>query len=269
MNTTFRRLSGVFLVLLALAGLVVTVYSLQRVFGLKEALSPRIEAELELADESLRITNQAIDVVEAALKTASSNISTMRDALLTLAQSVHDAVPILNSLSTLTGKTLPDTITATQASLITAQTTAKTIEDILQVITRIPLMPGEPYDPEVPLYIALGQITKDLDKINPQLNAMDKDLADSKTSLAALENDIIQITQDLQLINGNLNDAVKVLSQYRNLVNRLQTRLDTLKGQIPGWIAAITIFLVFILVWIAIYQVDLLIRGYKLIRAQS
>jgi len=267
MNTTFRRLFGVFLVLLALAGLIVTVYSLQRVFGLKEALSPRIEAGLELADESLRITNQAIDVVNGTLKTASLNITSMRDALLTLAQSVHDAVPILNSLSTLTGKTLPDTITATQASLVTAQTTAKTIEDILQVITRIPLMPGEPYDPEVPLHIALGQISTDLDKINPQLDTMEKDLADSKKSLNALESDILQINQDLLRINGNLAAAVDILSQYRDLINNLQARLVTLKEQIPGWIAAITIFLVFILVWIAIYQVDLLIRGYKLIRA--
>lgn len=269
MSTFFRRLSGVFLILLALAGLGVSMYGMWRVIGLKENLIPRIGSGLDLVRESLTTTNQALNVVDSTLETVSKNISTMRDALQTLAQSVHDANPTLESLSTLTGKTLPDTITATQASLVTAQTTAKTIEDILSLITRIPLMPGDPYNPEVPLYISLGQVATDLDKIQPQLKTMEKNLVDSSASLSSLESGILQVSQDLLKINTNLSDARQVVIQYRDLIKKLQNSLDSLEMQIPGWISIFTGFLIFILFWIVVYQVDLFIRGIKLIRTEG
>jgi uncharacterized phage infection (PIP) family protein YhgE len=269
MSATFRRLSGGLLVLLALAGLIVTIYSLQSVLKIGEVLSPKIESGFEMATHSLELTSQALDVVEETLNTTSLNLTSMRAALLTLAQSVHDASPILDSLSTITGETLPDTITATQTSLATAQTTAKTIEDFLRVITSIPLMPGEPYNPKVPLHTALGQISADLNEINPQLAEMDENLGEARTNLKALESDIVKINLELLWISEKLPAAVETTRQFSELVSDLQARLEALKSQVPGWIAAGTAFLVFILAWIAIYQVDLLVRGYRLIRLKA
>jgi methyl-accepting chemotaxis protein len=269
MSATFRRLSGGFLILLAFAGLIVTIYSLQYVLRLENMLSPKIETGFEMAGETLDLTLQALETVEGTLQTTSLNITSMRAALLTLAQSVHDASPILTSLSTVTGETLPDTITATQTSLATAQTTAKTIEDLLRLITSIPLMPGEPYNPRIPLHTSLGQIAADLNKINPQLAEMDKNLGEAKTNLKALESDIVKINLELLWITDQLTTAVEVTRQYGKLVSDLQARLETLKSQVPGWIAGISAFLVFILAWLAIYQIDLLIRGYRLVRLKE
>jgi methyl-accepting chemotaxis protein len=266
MPTILRRLFGGFLILLALAGLIATIYSLQGITQLKNALIPKIEAGFEVADQTLDLTTQALDVIEKTLQTTSLNVTSMRAALLTLAQSVHDTSPILESLSTVTGETLPDTITATQTSLVTAQTTAKTIEDLLRLITSIPLMPGDPYNPRVPLYTALGQISNNLNEINPKLLEMKQNLGEAETNLTDLEGDILKIDQDLLQINENLSASIEITRQYRELTQDLQTRLDTLKSQVPGWIAAGTAFLIFILAWVAVYQVDLLIRGYRLIR---
>ena len=269
MSATSRKLLGGFLVLLAIAGLIVTIYSLQSLLKVDEVLSPKIESGFEMAGHSLELTTQALDVVEETLNTTSLNITSMRAALLTMAQSVHDASPILGSLSKVTGETLPDTITATQASLETAQTTAKTIEDFFRVITSIPLMPGEPYNPKVPLDTALGQISADLSEINPQLAEMDENLGEAQTNLKALESDLVKINLELLWINEKLTAAVEVIDQYRDLIEDLQEGLDRLKSQVPGWIAAGTAFLVFILAWVAIYQVDLMVRGYRLIRLKA
>jgi len=269
MSTFLKRLFGIFLVLLALAGLILSIYGFWRISGLKETLIPKVESWFQLVDDTLNTTNQALDVVESTLGTVSSNISSIQDALLTLAQSFHGVDPLLDSLSTLTGKTLPDTLTSTHTSLVTAQTTAKTIEDILSLITRIPLMPGDPYNPEVPLYTSLGQVASDLDKIQPQLKIMDQELVNSKTNLSGLESDITQVSQDLMQINRNLASAVDTVNQYRELTNKLQTRLNDLRAQIPGWISIAIIFLAFILFWIAVYQVDLFFRGIKLIRLKG
>ena len=269
MSTFFRRPSGVVLILLALAGLIVSMYGMWRVIGLKENLIPKIESGLDLVRESLNTTNQALNVVDSTLETVSQNITTMRDALQALAQSIHDASPTFGSLSTLAGKTLPDTLTATQASLVTAQTTAKTIEDILSAITRIPLMPGEPYNPEVPLYVSLGQVASDLDEIQPQLKTMQQDLVESKMDLYALESDTLKVSEDLLKINTNLADAEQVVNQYQELIKKLQTSLDAVEMQIPGVISISTGFLIFILFWIVLYQFDLFLRGIKLIRAKE
>lgn len=269
MSTFLRRIFGILLALLALAGLIVTIYSLVQVVGSKEKLLVKVESGFALAEDALNTTNLSLDVVDSSLETGKTNISSMRDALLTLSQSIHDAAPILSSLSTLTGRTFPDTITATQASMTTAQTTAKSIEDILNLISRIPLMPGGPYNPEVPLYIALGQVADELGKVQPQLKTMEQDLVESKMDLFSLENDILNISQDLLLVNDNLTQAGKVVSQYRDLAKRLQAQLDSLKSQIPGWITIAVLFVSFILVWIAIFQIDLFIRAIKFIRSKE
>ncbi len=269
MPTSYRRFFGIILVVLALAGLSISAVSIYGLSQLKGLLIPKLESGLELVDEALVTTDQALDVLASTLKTVNINVSKMREALITIGQSVHDAVPILTSLSTLTGETLPDTISATQASLTTAQTTAKTIEDILRVISRIPLMPGEPYNPEVPLNTSLGQVAADLDKIKPQMVTIEQDLKDSKTNLSGLEADIIQVSLDLLLIKNDLDAATEVINQYHALIDKVQIRLDSLRTQIPNWISVLIGFLLFLLAWVVIYQVDLLVRGIKLIRVKG
>jgi hypothetical protein len=269
MSIFYRRLSGIFLVILSLVGLSISAFSLWGLSQLKGSIVPKIESGLDLVDEALVTTDQALNVLDSTLKTVNINVTKMREALDTLGQAVHDTVPILTSLSTLTGETLPDTISATQASLTTAQATAKTIEDILRVISRIPLMPGEPYNPEVPLNTALGQVAADLDKIKPQMTTIEQDLKDSKTNLSGLEADIIQVSLDLLLIKNDLAAAAEVINQYHALIDKVQIRLDAVRTQIPYWISVMTGFLFFLLAWIVIYQVDLLVRGIKLIRIRS
>lgn len=266
MSKFFRLLPGFSLVLLAVIGLGISIFCLWHLFGLKDRIISQINAGIELAGNTLSTTSQALDVLENTLNTVSADISSTREALLTLAQTIHDAIPLISSLSTLTGKTIPDTLTATQDSLATAQTTAKTIEDILRLITRIPLITSAPYNPQVPLYIALGQVAADLDRIQPQLQTMQQDLTDSRANLSALELDIFMVSQDLLQINQNLAEALKVVSQYKELVNALQIRLDGIQRQVPGWVSIATNLSGFVLIWIAFYQVDLLIRGIKLIR---
>jgi hypothetical protein len=263
-----RRLPGVFLVILALIGLILSAFSIWGIIQIQEMLVPKIESGLDLVDEALVTTEQALDVLDSTINTVSNNILRMREALVTLAQSVHDAVPILESLSTITGETIPETITATQASLTTAQTTAKTIEDILGLISRFPLMPGDPYNPKVPLNIALGQVVADLDKISPQMLTIEQNLKDSKKNLYSLEADILQVALDLIHINTELTAATEVIDQYRLLIDQVQLRLESVRAQLPNWVSTIAAFFLFLLAWIVIYQVDLLIRGIRLIRLE-
>jgi chromosome segregation ATPase len=266
MFTSSRRIFGIFLAILALLGIFFSAWSIWGVIQLRGTLTPKIEAGIDLVDKALTTTDQALDVLDSTLKTINTNVLKMREALDTLGQSVHDAVPILTSLSTLTGETLPDTISATQSSLTTAQTTAKTIEDILRVISRIPLMPGEPYNPEVPLDTTLGQVAADLENIKPQLTTIEQDLKDSKANLSGLEADIIQVSLNLLLIKDDLAAAADVIDQYHTLIADVQTRLDSLKTKLPTWVSILTGFVLFLLAWIVIYQVDLLIRGIRLVR---
>ena len=266
MFTTSRRIFGFFLVILALAGICISAWSIRGVIQLKGSLAPKIEVGIDLLDEALTTTDQALDVLDSTLQTINTNVLKMREALDTLGQSVHDAVPTLTSLSTLTGETLPDTISTTQSSLATAQTTAKTIEDILRVISRIPLMPGDPYNPEVPLDVTLGQVAADLENIKPQLTTIEQNLKDSKKNLSGLEADIIQVSLNLLLIKDDLAAAANVIDQYHTLIADVQTRLVSLRTILPTWVSTLTGFGLFILAWIVIYQVDLLIRGIRLIR---
>jgi hypothetical protein len=95
---------------------------------------------------------------------------------------------------------------------------------------------------------------------------IEQDLKDSKTSLSGLEADIIQASLNLLLIKDDLAAAADVIAQYHTLIADVQTHLDSLKTKLPTWVSTMTGFVLFLLAWIAIYQVDLLIRGIRLIR---
>jgi hypothetical protein len=269
MSTTLRRILGIFIILVSAASLVVSIYGLWRVLGLKAYLTPRIDSAFDTASNFLDTTSLALDGIEAALQTANDNITSTITALTTLAESTHHMAPLLDSLSSLTGTAIPETVKSTRTSLISARTTAKTIEDILLVITKIPFIPGEPYSPKVPLYEALDEISTNLGEVLPELAKIEKYLKLSKSDTNTLEQDITQIAKDLKGINAHITTGLEVIGLYRNLIIDLQNQVQSLREQIPGLLTLLTGFLLFVLGWIAVYQVDLLLRGIRLLRSKA
>src|SRR5260221_12730175 len=92
-----------------------------------------------------------------------------------------------DSLNRLTGRNFPAAITATQASLASAQGSALLIDNVLAALTSIPFSPVAAYKPDIPLHTALGQVSTSLDALTPSLASINTSLAAGQGSLRVVE----------------------------------------------------------------------------------
>ena len=264
MRLFLRRSIGILLVLISILSLGYSIFLGRQIWVLRQPVTENMITNLELVSATLDTTNQALTVVDETLQTIQANVTTLESATMVMAQSVHDTLPMVDTLVDLTGESLPTTITSTVTSLNSAQASAKLIDSMLTAVTKIPFFPGGAYNPEVPLDVALAQVSASIDNLQPSLTALEGSLFESKTNLQQIETEIATISQDVGLISQNLEDASKILSDYQAEVADLTKRVDRLQQNIPNTITTLARIFIFTIAWLAIAQLGLLVQGLDL-----
>jgi len=233
----------------------------------KQPFQSSLVRQIDNVNSALKTTSEGLDLVTLSLSTASSSVTTLEETVETLAQSIQDTTPMIDTLSIFISEDLPTTITSTQTSLIAAQSSARIIDTVLGIITKIPFFPGEPYNPPVPLHIALGRVSSSLDDLPRTFSAMDTSLKATSQNLTLIQANIHLIAKDISQVNQSLNEAKQVVSQYQHLVSRLQNNLKNIQTQAPFWLNALAWTLTALLLWIGSSQVGLLLLGMDILRS--
>lgn len=252
-----RRVFAVFTLLVCLAGLVVSLFLAAQIWQARQPVLAAMQNSLEGQKALLNTSDQALVQAESTLKVLQGNLDALEAATLTLAQTAHDTGPMLESLTTLTDETLPQTLDSTQKSLVTAQTSALAVEVVLGAVTQIPFFPGGPYQPETPLNVALGQIANSLALMRPQLNELQTSLSKTQADLNALESDLVQIAVQIGYLQAELELVSPILKDYRLEISRILEDLDLLQNSLPGWVNGLAALLLFLLGWMGVFQVYL------------
>jgi methyl-accepting chemotaxis protein len=185
-----------------------------------------------------------------------------------LAQSLEDAVPILDSLDRLVRNDLPATITATQTSLASAQTSAKLIDDVLGAITQLPLLPLDQYAPEIPLHVALGQVSESLDPLPASFENIADSLETARGNLSELQVQVKGVNAELDEINANLASATSAITQYRAITHELQVKIDAAQTKLSSSLNRISWTVTAILCWLIIASLGLLTQGLEFFGVQ-
>ncbi|MBM4465663.1 MAG: hypothetical protein FJ014_08965 [Chloroflexi bacterium] len=265
MKLVLKRAVGFVLIGMAVAGMLLSLAGLVGVWRIKQPVMANLIAGLELTATTLATTAQGLDVVDQSLEAAAANVTALDATVLTLAKSISDTVPLVDSLATLTGKDLPTTVIATQTSLVTAQSSARIIDGVLRVVTSIPFFPGEPYNPSVPLHAALGEVSASLDGLSESFASMESSLEMTSDNLDLIEFEVNLVATEIRQINTSLEEAQKVASQYQALIARLQAQVEQIEAALPGWINLLAWVISIILVWVGVIQIGLLMQGLELI----
>jgi septal ring factor EnvC (AmiA/AmiB activator) len=260
-QTLIRRLSLILAAVFCAANLILSLFLMVRTWQARQPLQTTLDQALNRSVSLLLTTDQALQSIETMRKDTLSNLDTLEATALTLSQTAHDTQPLLESLGELTGQTLPETISATQKSLTTAQSSAKLVESILSGISSIPFFPGEPYQPQTPLHLALGQISKDLEKMRPQLEELQTSLVQTQADSAQLESDLIKVAIQIGYLQADLEAIQPILIDYSNQTARLVEQVQALQTNLPGWVNNLAGLLLFVLFWMAVLQGYLCIRS--------
>ncbi len=255
------RSMAVLLILTALTGIGLSVSSIVIVHQARPLATAWGMKQMDTAQNTLSLLDEVLSILEDTLHTADTSLQSVNETLKVSAQTLGDTQPILSETQTLLDEQIPRTITETQAALYTAQQGVGIIEQTLRVITLIPFMPGEPYQPQTSLSDSLGQIAWTLGQIPQSTANLSDGIQISKASLATLQINLLSISLQLDDIQENLQGVLDTLPQYHQTIAAQQAQITWLSQQFPKWINWLSAVLTVFLVWLGLTQVGLLLQG--------
>ncbi len=259
-------IAGIAMVAAGVAGIILCIAGIVVLARVERIVEPVMMKQVELIDRTLATTAEGLALAETSLALAADTAASLETAVAGVGQAVGDTAPMVDSVADLLGEQLPATIRATQDTLASVATSAKLIDDILSVVTAIPLLGIESYDPEVSLHEGLAEVAASLDEVPISLGAAQEGLTSASGNLEGLQEDFTVMADNLGQISTSLESAQSVVVRYQGTVADLQALAASVRQGLPGWLRLLHLGLSFVLIWLGIAQIGIIIQGWELIR---
>ncbi len=264
--TIIRRIVGVLLILAAIGGLVFSIGGMVVIWNAQASITTSLQNTIDLLGQTLKTTSEGLVVTQVALQNSVDLIGNLQTTVETTAEAIGSTNPLVDEIARLMKDDLPETIRATQTSLLTAQQSAQAIDAVLRALSGIPLIgPSIGYDPEVPLAEALGQVAESLDGLPDSFIGMQENLRDTQSNLQTFEADLSVMADSVGQIQSSVAQYDQVIGGYQSSLNQVLAQLEMLSANLPNIVRMVTIGLVAFLVWMTIAQLGLFTQGWELL----
>jgi len=260
----FYSLIGVLVIVAALAGLAISIAGIIGVWRVQQAIHTGVVDTLALLDTTLGATDDALDIAGRSLDQATTSLDAMVGVFQTTGKSVRDSLPLLDTFSQVTTEDIPGTIERTQTALQSAQSSAKFIDSTLQVLTAIPFLSMDRYNPQVSLAGALGEASASLDPIATSLSQMNKSLDSSAENLITVAEQLDAVAANVGDIRDSLAQAQRVTTQYMGVTSKLKQQLGLARSNLPGLLDGVAWFVTIALLWLGLTQIGLMMQGLEM-----
>jgi methyl-accepting chemotaxis protein len=261
MSSFFKILVGVLLIVAAIVGLLFSIAGLVGIWQVQDRIEAGLSETLTLLSDSLGATYQGLVVTQDSLQQSVVSINTLAQTVSAIGVTINTTSPLLDSVATLIGEELPASVESTRQSLISAQQGAAVMDSVLGVITAIPLISNERYNPDKPLSVSLGEVATNIEGLDEKFIEMSTKLGTTSESLMEVETGMMTMATDIAAIATTLEGFDEVMDQYKTTVNTVKTEIDQINDgsdQIVTMLVwAVTIFLA----WMAIAQIAILTQG--------
>ena len=265
MKQILVRVAGIALIVAGIGGLGFSIIGLMAIQRVHERVEPALMEQVELAERTLAATAEGLALVETSLGDAAEMADSLESTMANVSRAAGDTVPILDSVGKMVGEQLPATLKATQDTLASVAQSAKLIDDVLAVVTAIPFLGLERYNPEAPLHQGLDDVATSLDDIPTSLVTAQEGLDIASGSLEELEGDFATMGESIAGLTTSLEKGESVVVQYQRVVDELQEAVVSVKQGLPKWLQWLRLGLSLVLVWLGIAQIGLLTQGWELI----
>ena len=257
------RFLGLWLALVAAASLLLTGDGLLQTWRLQGRATISIQSGLDVISSTLATSSEGLTTISQSLQSTSDSLKSLQDAVLSAGTSLHSQAASLQTLSTLFGKDLPVALTGAQTAMIGAQSGARNVEEALTVLTSNPAFAATPYNPPVLLSTALSGVASGLGALPAPMQAAGDSLSSASSDLTTLETTFTNFAASLGQLRVKLDEARTVVERYQQELDRLETRVITIRNGVPKWVRWAGIGLTFLLGWPAILQAFALSRGWR------
>jgi methyl-accepting chemotaxis protein len=261
MSSFIKILVGTLLIVASIIGLIFSVVGLVGIWQVQPKIEAGLSETLTLLSDSLGATYQGLVVTQDSMEQSISSVNTLAQTVSAIGVTINTTSPLLDSVATLVGEELPATVETTRQSLLSAQQGAAVMDGVLSVITAIPLISSQRYNPEKSLSTSLGEVAANIEGLPAKFQDMAANLSTTSSSLVEVEAGMTTMATDIQAIGKSLEGYNAVMEQYKTTVDTVKTQIDQINAGseqiVSVLIWAITIFLV----WMAIAQIGLLTQG--------
>jgi len=257
--------AGVVLIVAGIAGLLFSIFGLVALARLEPRVEATLTEQLKQIDQALVATKDGLVTADTLLSTATGMAGSLQETTTYAGKTLQDGVFALELTSDLVGKQLPATIGAVQEALTSIATGAKLVDDILAVLTSVPLLGMDRYGPETPLSEGFTEVARSLDDMPGAMDKIDRELSNTQNRLQRVGENLTTTTDKIGQIATGLKDAQSVLAQYQEIVTNLQGLSSSTLQSLPGWLRALRWGASLVLIWFAVAQIALLTQGWELI----
>lgn len=265
MKRILVRVAGIALVVAGVTGLGFSIIGLVVLGRVHARVEPALMDQVDLAYRALAATGEGLDLVETSLADATEMADSVEATMANVGRAAGDTVPTLDAVGKMVGEQLPETLKATQETLASVAQSAQLIDDVLAVVTSIPLLGLERYNPETPLHEGLIEVAGSLDEIPASLATAQEGLDVASGSLGELQGSFAAIAESIASLSSSLGNAQSVVVQYQSIVTDLQSLVASVRQGLPQWLWWLRLGLSLVLAWLGIAQIGLLTQGWELI----
>jgi conjugal transfer/entry exclusion protein len=208
----YQRLTGIALMTAGVMGILLVIAGI--IFLVR--VGPRVEASvaesLELIDRTLSTTEEGLVLAEDSLAQVVETVESLEATMASVGQTIYGTVPLVDSVADLLGERLTETIKATQDTLSSVAKSAKLVDNVLSIVTAIPFIGTDRYQPEIPLHVGLEKVINSLDEIPDSLGAAQEDLTSSSGKLDAMQDDFTTMADNIGQIATSLESPWRTIS---------------------------------------------------------
>ena len=265
MSTRICRIVAIALLVAGIAGLVFSVAALVLLGPLERKVEAAATEQLALIDDALTTTADGLAVASTSLSRASTAIGSVEGTLGGVGQTILGTVPVLNSVTELLGDKLPKTLETTQDTLRSVASSAQLVDDVLAIVTTVPFLNLDAYNPDKPLFQGFEEMADSLNRIPESLSEAQEGLESTVGNIEQVEGDFTSMARNVGEIATDLEDAQSVIVQYQEIVSDVQGTISSAQESLPGWLRTLRWGLSLLLVWLGIAQIGLLTQGWELI----
>ncbi len=262
MRTGGSKIYSLLVVCLTVLGILLCLFFLFETWHFRQPVTKKLQGGVDQFSSVLQISDDGLVVIEQVVNNVYTSTIYLDEATIAFSSTVGSAGQFMDSAGTFVGDNLLTTITDTQTALGAAQASAKVIDNILNTLSRIPLV-GITYNPSVPLSTALGDVSASLDPLQSTLKTFQTDLDSTRSNMQEFSNQISSLDKNILSIQENLGQAQATISKYRTQIAAVQSWLLEVKASLPRWTTDAAWVITLVIALLVIIQVALMLQAFS------
>lgn len=272
-----RRLLGLFMLLIAIVGIILSVAGTYVVWNMIDGLGDSIDTTLELTSDSLDTVADSLLLTKSTVEDVITSVDTVEETTANLSTTISDTRPLLNQVAPVATEDVPNSLEAVQGTLPNVAGVAGSIDDTLRLLSAFQVNQnvfgvdlgfdlGIEYDPEVPFDESINEIGDSLEGVPGELRALEPFLGTTNENLRIISENINILAGDLGEINQNIENVQPLLDDYLELVYRTSDLVNQTRRGLRDQLQPVKIIVMILFIWIGLTQVAPLYLGWGLLQ---